>query len=190
MPLSDLQLRFCEEYLVDLNASQAALRAGYSKQTAYSSGQRLLKDVEVAEEIDRLKAERTHRTKLTADRVIRELSVVGFSDPANYFFFERDGVAFRPNKDIPPEARRAIASIKVRQENATDSRPGAHVVEIKLWNKVDALKQLLEHVRTTSVVDDSDEPDFSKLTPEEMVVYERLLSKILPAETGTRPLSE
>ena len=49
--LTDKQKRFCEEYLIDLNATQAATRAGYSAKTAYSMGQRMLKKVEVQEYI-------------------------------------------------------------------------------------------------------------------------------------------
>ena len=49
--LTAKQKRFCDEYLIDLNATQAAIRAGYKKETAYSQGQRLLKNVEVQKHI-------------------------------------------------------------------------------------------------------------------------------------------
>ncbi len=69
--LNKRQLAFCAEYIVDLNATQAALRAGYSKKTAYSQGQRLLKHAEVAQEIGKLKSRREKRTEINADWVLK-----------------------------------------------------------------------------------------------------------------------
>ncbi len=71
--LTDKQKRFVEEYLVDLNATQAAIRAGYSEQTGYSIGQRLLKKVEVQEAIQQAQNKRSERTQITQDEVIRLL---------------------------------------------------------------------------------------------------------------------
>ena len=71
--LTDKQKRFVEEYLVDLNATQAAIRAGYSEQTSYSIGQRLLKKVEVQEAIQQAQNKRSERTQITQDEVIRRL---------------------------------------------------------------------------------------------------------------------
>lgn len=67
------QQRFVEEYLVDLNATQAAIRAGYSAKTAYSHGQRLLKDVEIAAAVESGKQARSVRTELTQDWVLERL---------------------------------------------------------------------------------------------------------------------
>lgn len=78
--LNAKQARFVEEYLIDLNATQAAIRTGYSEKTAYSQGQRLSKDVEVAEAIAAAMAARSERTEITSDRVLRELAKIGFSD--------------------------------------------------------------------------------------------------------------
>lgn len=74
--LTAKQQRFCDEYLIDLNATQAAIRAGYSKKTAYSQGQRILKNVEVKSYLD-AQIERI-RTEKTADaqEVMEYLSAV------------------------------------------------------------------------------------------------------------------
>jgi phage terminase small subunit len=80
MALNDKQARFVAEYLIDLNATQAAIRAGYSEATAYSQGQRLLKHVEVASAVANAQAQRSERTEITADRVLQELAKIGFSD--------------------------------------------------------------------------------------------------------------
>lgn len=73
MTLKDRRQRFVEEYLVDLNATQAAIRAGYSAKTAYSQGQRLLKDVEVQAAIQRAQQSQSQRTLITADEVLQGL---------------------------------------------------------------------------------------------------------------------
>ena len=71
--MTDKQKRFITEFLVDLNATQAAIRAGYSRRTAYSIGQRLLKNVEVKEAINSAMKEREARTEITADYVLTNL---------------------------------------------------------------------------------------------------------------------
>lgn len=71
--LNEKQNRFCREYIIDLNATQAAIRAGYSEKTAYSIGQRLLKKVECQELIQELMDERKKRTRLTADDVLERI---------------------------------------------------------------------------------------------------------------------
>lgn len=78
--MNDKQRRFVEEYLIDLNATQAAIRAGYSAKTAYSAGQRLLKDVEVQRAVTDAQGKRSARTEITQDRVLQELARIGFAD--------------------------------------------------------------------------------------------------------------
>lgn len=78
MSLNPKQVRFAKEYLVDLNATQAAIRAGYSKKTAYSAGGRLLKNVEVQKELAKGKQKLDEKTELTAEYVRTTLmEVVG-----------------------------------------------------------------------------------------------------------------
>jgi len=73
MILTPKQQRFVEEYLVDLNATQAAIRAGYSPKTAYSQGERLLRHVDVAAAVEARKAELAKRTRISAEEVIEGL---------------------------------------------------------------------------------------------------------------------
>jgi len=80
MPLTDKQKRFVEEYLVDLNATQAAIRAGYSAKTAGSIGEENLKKPEIAAAIQEAMDARSKRTEITADRVLQELAKIGFAD--------------------------------------------------------------------------------------------------------------
>lgn len=76
MVLNEKQQRFCNEYLIDLNATQAAIRAGYSEKTAYSQGQRLLKHVEVRNYIQQRMAEKEEKLIADQDEVLRYLSSV------------------------------------------------------------------------------------------------------------------
>ena len=70
------QKRFCDEYLIDTNATQAAIRAGYSEKTAYSIGQRLLKDVEVAAYIEERANDIRAKTIADATEVMQYLTSV------------------------------------------------------------------------------------------------------------------
>lgn len=78
--LTAKQRAFVREYLIDLNATQAAIRAGYSEKTAYSVGNENLKKPEIANAIDAAMKIRADRTDITADRVLRELAKIGFVD--------------------------------------------------------------------------------------------------------------
>jgi len=72
-------LTFCEEFIVDLNGKQAAIRAGYSAKTAHVQASRLLTNAKVQEKIAELQLLRSKRTEITADMVLNELAYVGFA---------------------------------------------------------------------------------------------------------------
>lgn len=74
MKLNERQRRFIDEYIIDLNATQAAIRAGYSERTAYSQGQRLLKNVEIKSAIDKRMQEKTDELIMKQDEILVRLS--------------------------------------------------------------------------------------------------------------------
>jgi phage terminase small subunit len=74
--LTDKQQMFCKEYLIDLNATQACIRAGYSEKTANRIASENLSKLVIQEEISRLKLEREKRVKLTADKVLNDIERV------------------------------------------------------------------------------------------------------------------
>ena len=80
MALNEKQRRFVDEYLIDLNATQAAIRAGYSDKTAGSQAFDLLKKPEIESYISERMKDRESRTQITQDRVLKELAKIGFSD--------------------------------------------------------------------------------------------------------------
>ena len=79
--LNPKQKMFAREYIIDMNATQAAIRAGYSEKTAYSQGQRLLKNVEVQAEIQKCMQKRAERTDITADDVLKRWAELAQADP-------------------------------------------------------------------------------------------------------------
>src|SRR5687767_3475353 len=88
------QEMFVREYLVDLNARQAAIRAGYSAKTAYSIGQENLNKPEIAAAIEEQTKKRADNLQITADRVLRELAMIGFANMADYMSASPDGDPF------------------------------------------------------------------------------------------------
>ena len=78
--LTNKQKRFCEEYHIDLNATQAAVRAGYSEKTADRIANQNLKKLEVQQYLQKLMQDRSERTKISADDVVRELERIAMTD--------------------------------------------------------------------------------------------------------------
>jgi phage terminase small subunit len=161
MSLTPRQQRFAEEYLVDLNATRAALRAGYSAKGAEVRGSELLRNRKVAAKIDGLKRERSERTRVTADRVLRELAVLAFSSIEDYALDDDGRIVLRPGAE--PDALRAVRRIRFkkrpvaailprRRHRATTCKcksPPAQVeveTDICLWDKLAALKLCMDHL--------------------------------------------
>ncbi len=108
--LTPKQRRFVEEYLIDLNATQAAIRSGYSKKTAESQGSRLLSNAKVAAAVaDQMKA-RSNRTEITADRVLQELARIAFFDIRR--LYNADGSLKKPS-ELDDEAAAVLAGVDV-----------------------------------------------------------------------------
>lgn len=82
--LTAKQEKFVKEYLTDLNATQAAIRAGYSEKTAYSQGQRLLKNVEIQKELAKHQKALQDKTEITQEKVIEELAAIGFANATDF----------------------------------------------------------------------------------------------------------
>lgn len=140
MKLTDKQKRFCEEYLVDLNATQAYIRAGYSVKkvvTAEQNASRLLRNAKVKEHIKYLRAEQSKRTEITADRVLEELAAIAFSDRTELAQVGKHGeVNFTPTEQLPDEIKKVIAGI----EN------GKYGTKVTSYDKVKALELLGKHL--------------------------------------------
>lgn len=112
--LNDRQRAFVDAYLIDPNATQAAIAAGYSKRTANEQGARLLANVSVAKEIARRQSKRAEQAKATADDVLREIDTLATSDIGALFDLTADALRMLPMREWPMEARRAVSSVKVK----------------------------------------------------------------------------
>ncbi len=179
--LTDRQRRFCTEYIIDLNATQAALRAGYSAKTVNPQGSQNLAKINIQTEIQRLKAARSKRTQAKADDVVLELVKVGFSNIEDYLTVDEDGETHLKNfDDIKRELLAAVESIKISTiKNKNDSREYT-TTQFKLHSKLNALEQLGKHLGIF-------EKDNKQRTPKETV---NLLVLIDGSSKGKLPTSQ
>ncbi len=134
------QRRFVEEYLVDLNATQAAKRAGYSAKSASDLGYRLLRNAAVAAAIAKAQYKRAARTQFSADKVVTELAKVAFGDPRRLLSWGPGGVVLRDSSELT-EAEAALVS----EVSETRTASGG-TRKVKLHCKLAALNALGKHL--------------------------------------------
>lgn len=138
--LTEKQRRFVDEYLIDLNATQAAIRAGYSVKTADKQGYQLLEKSRVAEAISEKMAERSRRTGVNQDRVVMELAKIAFVNAADVI--DSDDATIKAGATADDTA--AIQSVKVK---VIPTKEGEGVErEIRLNDKLKALELLGKHL--------------------------------------------
>lgn len=181
--LTPKQQRFVEEYLVDLNATQAAIRAGYSPKTAGQIGERLLKKVEIQQALsERMKA-REQRTEVTQDRVVKELAKIAFGDPRNVMTWGPTGVKLKASTELTDDEAAFVSEVS----ETTTEHGGS--LKLKTNDKLKALELLGRHlgmfkekVEVTGkdggpIQTQSADPDLSSLSDEEFEALERLVAK-------------
>jgi phage terminase small subunit len=160
--VSAKQRRFVAEYLVDHNATQAAIRAGYSKRTARQQASDLLSKPDIAQALQEALAAQQKRLEVKADDVLRELMRIGLCDLGQAF---DDQGRLRPLHEMPEDVRRAIAGIEVEEEysnpfadlpRVTDDgleRDGGakvaigRVAKVRFWDKPKALELLGKYLK-------------------------------------------
>lgn len=141
MKLSDKQKKFCEEYIIDFNQTQSAIRAGYSAKTAYSIGNENLKKPDIQAYIKELLIKREERTQITADMVVKEWAKVAFFDIRK--IFHKEGGLLNPH-DLDDETATVISSIKARDVKVGDDIET--IKEYRLNDKMKALDMLAKHL--------------------------------------------
>lgn len=137
--MTERMKKFCEEYLIDLNATQAAIRAGYSVKSASTIGQENLQKPEIQNEIQRLTAIQSRRTGITADRVLMELAKIAFVNPMNVL--NSDGTIKASASD---DDKSAIQGIKYRYSDFDNGSSSES--EVRLYDKTKALELLGRHL--------------------------------------------
>lgn len=152
--LTPKQKRFVEEYLVDLNATQAAIRAGYSQRTASSIGEENLRKPEIDFAIQAAQAKRSERTEITQDMVLQELAKIGFSDIRKIVRWGETMVRMETDKDgndveVPYHGLALIDSTEIDDATAaaiSEVAEGRNGLTVKLHDKKGALVDIGRHL--------------------------------------------
>ena len=150
--LTRKQQLFVAEYLIDLNATRAAISAGYSKRTADKQGHQLLENPRIAEQISKKHGKTLQKLEISSERVLAELSKLAFYDPTA--FFEYDG-SLKQIKDLDPTTRMAIAGLEVTELFEGKDVPNGEqqktvyglLKKIKMTDKLRALELIGKHLK-------------------------------------------
>jgi len=144
--LTPKQEMFCREYLIDLNATQAAIRAGYSAKTANEQGARLLANVSVQIGISELKARRNERINVDADYVLRRMFEI---DQMDVLDIMEDDMSIKPVSQWPASWRRYLSGFDLAEmfEGRGEEREMVGILKKIKWpDKVRNLELLGKHI--------------------------------------------
>ena len=137
--LTEKQRRFAAEYLIDLNGTQAAIRAGYSARTANEQASRMLANVSIQQAISEAMAERSKRTGVNQDRIVQELAKIAFLKITDVV--DREG---RIKENASEDDLACIESIKYKH---SDTETGSSTErEVKAASKLKAMELLGKHL--------------------------------------------
>jgi phage terminase small subunit len=138
------QQRFVDEYLVDLNATQAAIRAGYSANNADVTGPRLLGNVGIAKAITQGKAAMAKRAQIGQDAVVERLAALAFADLRDVAEWGPGRFRLKDSAALPSEAAASVREISV-QANTGATSPTLRMT-IKQHDQIQALRLLGQHL--------------------------------------------
>lgn len=124
--LNPKQKRFAEEYLIDNNATQAAIRAGYSAKTARTVSARLLADVRIKSHVEEMRREQSLRVGCTADQILAEIRYLAMSRITDIVTFTGDSFSCKDSESLPDPVKAAISSI-----SSTVTTKRGEVLEVK-----------------------------------------------------------
>jgi len=148
MKLTPKQARFVQEYLIDLNAAQAAIRAGYSAKTARVIGHENLTKPDIAAAIEKARATHAERAELTADLVIDELRKIAFANMADYISRTSKGDSHLDFSVLTRDQAAALCEVTIENfvdGSGGDARPVKRV-KFRLYDKRAALVDLGRHL--------------------------------------------
>ena len=138
--LTDKQLLFCQYYIISLNASESARKAGYSDKTAQQVSSRLLLNVVIQAEIQKLMNKRADKLEITAEMVLSELANLGFSDIKEFF---DEGYSIKMLADLKDKSK-CIQSIQI--DDTSGEFGNSRSVKFKLHDKLRALENICKHI--------------------------------------------
>jgi phage terminase small subunit len=134
------QQRFVREYLIDMNATQAAIRAGYSEESASEIGSQLLRKTTVADAIAGRQEKIANKLEVTQERIIAEYAKIAFSDPRQIAEWGPDGVSLIDSELLDDDAAACVAEV-----SETRNEYGS-AMKFKLHDKKGALDSLAKHL--------------------------------------------
>lgn len=138
--LREKQELFCRQYLVDLNATQAAIRSGYSPKTAGSQGFDLLKKPEVQARLTEMRIELVSSTEISPERVLRELGRIAFGDPRRVMTWGPGGVKLIASGTLSDDDAAIVSEVS----ETTTERGGS--LRLKVHDKLSALEKIMRHL--------------------------------------------
>ncbi len=148
MAITPKQQRFVDEYIVDLNATKAAIRAGYSKASAHTQGWDFLQKPEIRSAIEAAAAKRAERVEVKADDLLRRLKEIAFVDVRHAY---DDAGNLLNVQQLPDDIGRSLAGIKVFDEFGVDAEGNklkiGEVRELKFTDRIRALELLGKHLK-------------------------------------------
>lgn len=140
--LTDKQKMFCKEYMIDLNATQAAIRAGYSEKTAQMISSENLSKPIIQEYLKELKAKRSEKLEVRANEVLQELYNWAYGD-----FTEIMQLSALEIKELPIEIRRLIIGFKRTVKHfGEDGQNTEEIIEVKFVDKAKAMEMITKHI--------------------------------------------
>lgn len=157
--LTNKQIRFCEEYIIDLNATQAAIRAGYSKKVAGAIGFENLKKPEIESYISSMQKDKSEELNFSFNRVAQEIAKVAFGDVKNYF--DDNGRLINVN-ELESDVSASIKAVTVFSEKTR--LEGEVLIEesikkIESYDKIKALELLAKMCGHFSKDNEQKKPD-------------------------------
>ena len=149
--ITDKMRQFVDEYLIDMNGTQAAIRAGYSEATAQEQSSQLLDRPDIRELVEQRQKDRIDRTQISQDLTVNELKTIAFSDVADFVIVKAGGVIEqRPFNELKKDQTRCVKKIKqtVRTAQSSDGTVihQTAVLELELYDKVKSLELLGRHL--------------------------------------------
>ena len=164
-PLTDKQATFALEYLVDFNATQAAIRAGYSPRSAKQQATRLLTNASIQAALAHAQAHRREELKIDADTVVRELARIGFSKMTDVASWDDLGVYIKGSDSLDPDTEATIKEVTLTKTSVYRKNGDEEVTEkwrVVLHDKLAALDKLC---RFLGIYNDSLTVDLTAVDP-------------------------
>ncbi len=186
--LTDPQIKFCLEYIKDFNATQAAIRAGYSPKTAVVQASRLLSKANIQEYIQQRAQKIEEKSEIDLAMVLKEFGRIAFTDVRKLF---NDDGTLKDIKELDPDLSAAISSIEVYEEYVGTGNKRkfiGYTKKIKFWDKKGSLdsigkylgmfKELHEHTgKNGGPIETINKIDVSSLSKEERDLLIKTLRK-------------